>query len=227
MSTDTLTETQIVPAEAQKLAEDTEAFLQIYDNFQITTAEVYAGAGEDLRQIKAKAKELDTLRKSLTRPLDESKKRIMDFFQKPLGLLKQAETAVSSAMINWHREQERIRQAEEARLREAQRKETERLAKLAAKAEERGDKEKAETFEERAAVVQESVPVVVPKVSKVAGLAMTKIWKFRITDASKIPPAYLMPNEVLLGQLARSTKGELKIEGVEFYSEDSMRGVRG
>lgn len=217
---------QIIPIEAQeKISESTE-LAKTYENFSVTTAEVYAGAGNDLLIIKTKIKELDTLRKSLTKPLDESKKRIMELFKAPLAYLDRVRISIDSAMVNWNRKQEEIRQAEQARLLEAQRKETERLAKLAEKAEERGDESKAEEFKERAAVVESTALVVASKVEKVAGLTKTVNWKFRIVDVNKIPREYMLPDEVKIGQIGRVTKGAAKIEGIEFYPEESMRSVR-
>ena len=217
---------QIIPVEAQtKVAESTE-LAERYANFSITTAEIYANVGEDMKAVKAKTKELDTLRKSLTKPLDESKKRIMEFFKPPLTALGKVESIINLAMVGWNREQERIRQAEEARLQEAQRKETERLQKLAAKAEQRGDESKKEEFEGRAAVVESTVPAVATKVEKISGLRTRTDWKFRIVDINKIPREYMMPNEKAIGEVARATKGAIKIDGVEFYPEEKMAGSR-
>lgn len=217
---------EVITVEVQEKAQETEVLAQSYENYAITTTENYAHSAEDLKKIKAKAKELDTMRKSLTKPLDESKKRIMAFFKKPLTLLGSAESAIKSAMINWQQEQEKIRLAEEKRLAEAQRKETERLARLAAAAEKRGDEQKAEEFKGRSTVVESAVPTVVSKVQPISGINKVEVWKFRIVDATKIPREYMMPNEVSLGQIARATKGSVKIEGIEFYSEETIRAGR-
>ncbi len=178
---------ETMPVEATRKIKESEQVLANYLDYKIQSSEVYATAGEDLKQIKAKYKELDTLRKSLTKPLDESKKRIMDFFRKPLSYVKKAEELVSAAMIAWAKEQERVRQAEEERLRELQRKEAARLARLAAAAEKRGDTKKAAEFDNRSEEVSFAAPVIPPKTTKVAGLAMTVVWKYRILDVSKIP----------------------------------------
>ena len=220
------TEKQIVPIEAVRKAEEMEALPALYENYEILTTRAYTDAGSDLKEIKAKRKELDTLRKSLTKPLDESKKRIMDFFRKPLDCLKVAEASVSSAMVAWAKEEELQRKAEEDRLRELQRKEAARLARLAEAAEKRGDTKKAAEFDNRSEEVAFAAPVIPPKTTKVAGLAMVEVWKYRITDVNKIPREYMIPNETMLGQTARTTKGLIKVEGVEFYSEESVRGTR-
>jgi hypothetical protein len=217
---------QIVSVEAQRKVSESTELATKYEGFSITTPEIYSGAGGELKAVKSKIKELDELRKSLTKPLDESKKRIMEFFSKPLEILQRAESCISSAMLNWQREQERIRQAEINRLNELQRKETERLAKLAEKAIERGDTAKAEEFQGRAAVVQAVVPQVAIKVEKIAGIQNRTNWKYRIVDVNKIPREYMIPNEVLIGQMARTTKGALKIDGIEIYSEESIGGGR-
>lgn len=220
-------ETEIIPVEATRKVAESEALVKTYDNFRITTAEVYVNAGGDLKVVKSKIKELNELRLSLTRPIDDSKAKIMAFFQRPLDFLKKTELIINSEMVNWNKKQEEIRQAEQTRLLEAQRKEAERLAKLAEKAEQRGDESKAEEFKGRAAVVQSIAPIVESKVEKVAGLTTTINWKFRIIDVNKIPREYMLPDEVKIGQVARATKGSVKIEGVEIYPEESMRSVRG
>jgi len=218
---------EIIPVEATKKVQESEALVKTCENFQIETAEAYSGAGEDLKKIKAKIKELDELRKSLTKPLDESKKKIMDFFRKPLDYLGKVQTDVNSAMVRWNNKQEAIRQAEQTRLLEEQKKEANRLARLAEKAEQRGDESKAEEFKGRAAVVQSVAPIVENKVDRVAGLTKTVNWKFRIVDINKIPREYMLPDEVKIGQIGRAKKGTEKIDGIEFYPEESMRGARG
>ena len=219
-------ETAIVPVEAQRKKDESAQVLQQYENFEVVSQIDYAAAGEDLKIIKAKYKEVDKLRKSLTRPLDESKSKLMAFFKVPLDNLKAAEGAVNKAMVGWYAEQERIRKIEEDRIRDAQRKEATRLAKLAEKAQQRGDTTKMNEFEARSEEVSYSQPTLPSRTTKVAGLAMVKTWKYRIVDVAKIPREYMIPNEVMLGQLARTSKGLFKVEGVEFYYTESMRGAR-
>ena len=216
----------IVPVEVQKKAEETEALAKNYDNYAITSTETYTEAGEHLKLIKAKTREFDELRKSLTKPLDESKKRIMDFFKRPVDFLSRAESSVKSAMLSWQREQERIRREEEQRLAEIQRKEAEKLRKQAERAEAKGNIDKAEELKVKSIETQTIAPVVESKVEKISGILTKKIWKFRVLDITKIPREYLIPNEKILGELARATKGKFKIEGIEFYSENVIAAGR-
>lgn len=50
----------------------------------------YVRYGEDVRRLKAMQKELTEQRMEQTRPLDESKKKIMAWFERPLGQIKLA-----------------------------------------------------------------------------------------------------------------------------------------
>ncbi len=217
---------EIIPVEAQQKAEETEVMVQSYDGYAIVSQKAYQFSAEDLKKIKAKANELDGLRKSLTKPLDESKKRIMEFFKKPLTLLSSAEQSIKSAMISWQQEQEKVRKAEEQRLADAQQKEADRLARLAAAAEKRGDDKKAEEFKGREAITKSVVPAVVNNVQPVAGIATRIVWKYRIVDVNQIPRQYMIPNETAIGQVARATKGSVKIEGIEIYSEETIAAGR-
>ncbi len=219
-------DTQIIPAEAVRAAQESNVFLKAYEDYDITTALAYASAGEDLKALKANLKALDTKRKDLTKPLDQSKKEITAFFNVPMDKIKAVITNVSGSMVSWHNEQERIRRAEQDRLREVQRKEATRLAKVAEKARDRGDTAKMDEFDARSEEVSFAAPAVVPSTTKVAGLAMTKLWKYRIVDESAIPRQYMIPNAKMLGELARTMKGLAEIPGVVVYSEDSVRGTR-
>jgi DNA polymerase III alpha subunit (gram-positive type) len=219
---------QIVPVEAQRIIEQT--MQKTYDGYIVSSQDAYTNAGEDLKSIKSKAKELNDLRMSLTRPLDESKKRIMEFFNKPIDFLTKAESSVKSAMLKFQQEQERIRREEERRLAEIQRQKAEELQRQAREAEERAAKlktdkakesaaAKAEELRTQAAVVESIAPVVESKFEQAAGISTREVWKFRIVDATKIPREYLIPDENYIGEMVRVTKGKKQIDGIEIYTE--------
>lgn len=205
----------------------------------IADADSYRGAANELKAIKSKAKQLDEQRKSLTAPLDDLKKRIMDLFRGPLDMLTQAESSIKRAMITYEDDQERIRREEEARIREEQRKEQERLRKLAeenerkaAEARESGNDAKAAQYEARAeeqitrAQTTPTAVVLADARPKVAGISTIEVWHARVTDAAQIPRDYMIPNLDALEKIAKATKGTINIPGVEFYAEKTMRAGR-
>jgi len=62
-----------------------------------------------------------------------------------------------------------------------------------------------------------------PNIPTVAGVPSRRNWKFRVLDATRIPRAYLMPNEVKIGADVRFLKNKLeaesKIPGIEVYED--------
>ncbi len=220
-----------LPENVQIQIAETKVLSDGYFDYAIDTTEKYVASADDLKRIKAKAKELNDTRMSLTRPIEESKKKIIAFFREPLEYLARAEIAVKKAMIGWQTEQERIRREEEAKLAEIQRKEAERLQreadKEAARAESlKTDKAKAaaaakaEELKAQAEATTAIAPTVESTVEEVSGISTRKVWKFKIEDISKLPREYMIPDEKYIGQIVRASKGKKEIPGVKIYSED-------
>jgi len=140
--------------------------------------------------------------------------------------LNKIESVVKQAVLKYDREQEEIRRAEQARLQakaeEEARRERERLMK---RAENLKTPELKQEAMEAAESVVTTVVEVESNVEKADGESYQSIWKFRIVDESQIPREYLIVNEKALSSIAKSTKGSLKIPGVEFY-EDKILKVR-
>lgn len=216
-----------IDEQTQRKAHEAEQLPATYENFEILGASEFEGAGETLKEIKDKSKALDDMRKSITRPLDDSKKRIMDFFRKPADALKKAEGFVKAAMLAYSDEQENKRLYEESRLRFEQAKEAARLERLAEKAKERGAAEKAREFEQRQAIVEQAVVYVEPIAApKVAGISGRETWMFDIVDASLIPREYLTPNMALIGQTVRAQKGKIPIPGIRIFPKKTLSAGR-
>lgn len=102
-------------------------------------------AGQELQRIVQRRKEIEELRLSLTRPLDDSKRRIMDLFRVPTDRLAEAEGLLRKGIVAFQaaeREKEyRLRREAEERARvEQERLQRERAA---AEAEERRIREEA------------------------------------------------------------------------------------
>ena len=188
--------------------------------FVIVDNDSYLASAEDLKQIKAQIKAIEDYRKSITDPINEQIKRIKAFFDVPINKLKEAEEVIKGAILKYQKEQERIRLEEQARLREEDEKRRLELEQKAKKLEEQGKTEKAEEVKQQAETI--ITPILANDTVKVAGISKMKVWKYRITNESLIPREYLIPNEKMLTQIAKSTKGALKIPGVEFYCEETI-----
>lgn len=144
--------TEQTPPEAGRALKIAEQAHELALSIDIDSAEMYAMAAGELQSIKARAKQIDELRFSLTRPLDLAKQRIMDLFRVPSARLEEAETLLKGNMLAFKRaEDERIA----AERREAQRKADEERAELrrqqqAAEAEQRRLQEEQAAIERKA-----------------------------------------------------------------------------
>jgi hypothetical protein len=119
----------------------------------ITTADDYTAAAAELQAIKAKWKQIEAQRKELIEPVDEQRKRVMNFFRKPLEFLEQAEQIIKGKIAGYQREQERLRLEEQRIANEKARKEREAI-EAAARETERKAREKAEADRKAAAAAE-------------------------------------------------------------------------
>lgn len=219
--------TKAIPtvADAEKaLVEIRSDFPAVYD---IKTQEQYDGAADILHNVKSQIKQLDDLRKSMTRPIDDAKKAVMDAFRPKETQLKQIETSLKNGITRFAQEEERKRLALEAKLRDQQAREQARLEERARKAEEAGNEAKAEEILSRIP----AVPVVVAGSVRPEGIGMRTTWKAEVVDfhalvkaAAEDPTylAYLKPDEQALNAAARALKKAGRVAGVRFFSEQGV-----
>lgn len=83
--------------------------------------------------------------------------------------------------------------------------------------------DKVEQFETRAASVV--APIATQAAPKVSGVSTREVWKFEITDPSKINPEFMVPDEVKMRKLVLAMKGEASAllgAGVRVYSEKQL-----
>jgi colicin import membrane protein len=98
-------------------------------------------------------------------------------------------------------------------------------AKLAARAQttiERAE-DKAQELELQASSVV--APIITREAPKVAGISMREVWKFEVTDATKINAAFLMPDEAKIRKLVQSMRGDAASvigAGVRVWAEKSV-----
>ena len=210
--------------DAAALGAEAESAESTADFLQITDAESAAVANDELRAMKQRVKELDAKRKELTKPLDATKKGIMNLFRAPIERYEAAIKKIQTALIAYQAEEERKRLEAEraaAALAAAERKALEQKADAADSAEE------AEALREAAAIVT-AAPVAAAAPVKLEGTSFSKKWRGKVTDL----PAFLRYVadhtecfdlvEVKQGALDRfiaATGGAARIPGVESYQE--------
>lgn len=107
----------------------------------VASNEDYEIAADELKAIKARAKEIEDIRVSFVAPLNDTVKRINAFFKAPLDNLALAESTVKSKMLTYRQAEEE--KAEVAKKIAAEKAEKERL-ELERKAREEHDKKMAE-----------------------------------------------------------------------------------
>lgn len=171
----------------------------------------YQAAGEFLKKIKQSDKFIDEVYEPKKKEAYAPYKQILDEIKSLKDKLSPAEKSVKTAMGKYYNEQEQKRRlAEEARRKE----EAEKRLNLAI---ETGHEEVLDK------------PVVIekePEMIKPSGTYAVDVWKYEITDKTKLKPEYLIVNESLIGQIVRGQKEkaqEIIGEGVRVYSEKEIR----
>jgi len=232
--------------EAQQLAgnetQQASAMLALAQSYEIDSPEMAESAAQDLGEIKGRIKKLDELRKSMTKPLDEAKRRIMDLFNDPLIMLTNAENKLKFAIGEWTTkerqrvEAERRAQEEAARkLAEEQRRIAEEAAAKAKAAEAAGDHVAAIAAEQEAAAATETAeiithmaPAVVAAAPKLAGISTSDNWKCEFTDLMALVKAVaegkasielLEFNQKEANKRAKALRAEFKVPGIRVYTE--------
>lgn len=217
-----LAEVEVMPVPTD-LTQETSSVIVWANGLKITNNEEYSSAVEYLKGIKSLAKRAADFFKPLKQKADEAKRVILDAEKQIVNPLTQAESIAKNKMLAFTQEQERGRRAEESRLQaeanETARKERERLEREAAKLK---TPEKREERMEAAQAVVAPVVHVAPTVQPVAGASIRKLWKYRVTDINAVPRDWMQINDKALASFATSTKGQVAVAGIEFYSEDSM-----
>ncbi len=171
-------------------------------------------AGEKILDIRKAIKQVEDERHGWTDPLEAQKKRLIGIFKPVLTELEFAESHLKQQLNDYFMKQK-----------EAERKEQERLQKLAQK---RFDKAQEAGKPTPFPVAIAPVVQMVEKTVQTEAGKITYIskWKARVTDSSKIPDEFWLHeiNYHALDTVASDTKGTAKIPGVEFYQESYVRG---
>lgn len=181
---------------------------------EIKSKEDYIIAVASRRTVKDRLKELKEQQETVTKPLHVAKSNFINLLRPFKEKLESYIDQLDPRIIAWDDEQEKIRQKEEDRLKRLQEIET---AKLLKRAENAKKPETKERLEEEAEIIASTPAIVLPP-KKVEGISYRADWKWKLVDFSKVDDVYKKLDEVKLNGMASSSKGTLKIDGIEFYS---------
>lgn len=219
-----------IPPAAEALAAETGKLLESAKDFKVATVEQAELAGIELKRVADMERRVEEERKKMKAPILAAGKAVDAFFAKPLEALATAKATFKRALLAYQDEQERIRRAEEARIRELQRQEQERLAREAEEAERAGRKEEAEAIIQQAAEMPAAIVPPAPA-PRVAGVATRTTWGAEVTDikalcaavaAGTVPPVAVQANMTFLRQQAVSLKEAFAIPGVKAVATKGM-----
>ena len=211
--------------EQSALSEAADRVLIVAKSFVIDSPDMATIAAEELAKIKGHIKRLDDERKSITKPMDEAKKNVMDIYKPALETFGQAETFLKQAILNFQQEEDRkarIAAAERERIAAAER------AKLEVKAEKLEARGKDSSAVRLQAELVSVAPVVTPAPVKLSGTSSRSVWKAKVTDKLALVkyiaenPSWLHlldVSESAIGAQAKAMKTASPIPGLEFYEE--------
>jgi len=188
----------------------------------IATQEQCEAASEDLKLIRARQRQLEDARTSITRPLTDAQRAINNLFRVPREMLDEAERVIKGSVLSYQAAEERKRREAEAIAAETLRREREKLEAEALRAEASGKFEKAEALRITAAVTPTRIDMA-NAAARMPGLSSRSTWRAELIDKNALVryvaqhPEWLdllEPNMVALNGLARSQKSALALPGV-------------
>ncbi len=199
--------------DALAVAEDAEQMV-IQDSAQYVIAAVMLGA------LSTRVKELDALRMSMTRPLDESKQRIIAMFKPIKATLADARAGLQQSIVNYDAVEQAKRESVAASAREAAEAHRQELFEEAAAAHADKDVDSAEQLLAMAAAVPEPVAPRAPH--RKAAYEQIR-WSAEVTDfpalvqavaAGRVPIDVLSADQPSLNRHAVARKSNLDWPGV-------------
>ena len=215
------------PAEALQLVDETVALTT--GDLKIADPKTYELAGERLKELSSKEKQIEDFRKKLKAPILAAGKAIDEFFNAPLTRLQGARASLKRSLLQYQIAEEQRRRELEAQAQEAARKEREKLEARAAKAESSGKVEKAQALQMAAASVIQ--PTIAPTVAKIAGISTRTNYRAEVVDkmelvkavaAGTVPLNALDANMPFLNNQARAMKETLAYPGVKVVQETGL-----
>jgi hypothetical protein len=185
--------------------------------FQITNVDSSIELQQVRQRINARHKALTEERLGITRKLDAAKAAIMARYAQPLAELAEAKSLCDARILKWN-------ESIEADRREAQRladlaasRERERLERIAAEARQKAEsadspavkltaESKADAFEQRAASTV--APLVTAQPARAAGVSTRANWKYVILDESLLAREWLEVSHFKITRVVKALGGD-------------------
>ncbi len=209
-----MTKAVLIPeTEAQEVQELTSGVVQAAESVVVNSGEGMNEASDILSWVAKAKKQVEDKRKFLVKPLNDHVKAINEMFKGYMAPLEQADAMLRKKVLTYRQEQERIRRAEEERLRkeaEAERKRLEKQAKKEGVAPPPPPPPVAPTMQEQAKTVHSDMGAVSAKM----------VWDFEIVDEDKVPRNFMIVNEKAIRAAVKA--GVRNIPGVKVYQKEEL-----
>lgn len=208
--------------EKQEVLQEVSTVEQMASAIEVVDDASYKNAGEFLKDIKRRQKEIEKKIEPFWRKTYDAYKEINNFKSEALTPFKTAEKAVKDKMSSYMMELERKKREEENRLRELARAEMEAKMREAEEAILNGDDEGAEMARAEASVMEGAMSTTIEVTRpSVDGVAKRKDWEIVSVDPSVVPievaGVEIRPvDEKAVMALIRGTKGKITIPGVQY-----------
>ena len=190
----------------------------------------YMQAVELLKAVKQQQKKVKDYWEPMRISAKESYDNILAHKKTMLEPLEVAEKVIKAKTSAYIEEQERVRRAQEEKLRKLAAKEVDSKLEQAARAETEGDTVGAEYAMAEAEIMDTISVNVKAQTPKASGVSHSKTWRITAIDSSKVPVSFggveIRPvDERAVLRLIKESKGMIQIPGV-VYEEEVTTSVR-
>lgn len=199
MTTKATSTKDMVKARAFEAAKENVEFLEVMKGYVIQSDDEYADAAELLKVVKHKFKVLDEERTISVKPLNDEVKEINAWFKPALDRLKECEVELKKIMGAYSL---------------AKQQEQQRLLAEASKAAEAALVTASDPQANVMALVQQATDAQAPRV---AGVSVSRVWKWELVDPSQVPSDYWSIDPAKLDAAVKA--GAREIPGVRVYED--------
>lgn len=193
-------------ATAQAEASACQGFVDSLRQMRISDEAMYQQSAQLLLQVDDKLKTLETTRKSFTKDLNATVKRINAFFRQPIQQYTEAKDAIKKAMSLYQMEKENLR-----------RKALQEAAQAAAPT----------ANSEQPAVQTQAFNVMMAQASRhqvptAEGTHTRDVWKFEVVDINQVPREFFDLNSSKVNKVVQALKERANIPGVRVWREKTV-----